>query len=175
MTIYTKKGDKGKTSLFLPKEMRVDKDSLRVEAIGAIDELDSYLGVAKSSTENRELIQLIEVVQRNLLTTGSSLAGSSLKITKRDVTKLEKQIDEWDGKLPKLSNFILPGGTELSAHLHYCRSLARRAERRVVSLSKHEKVAPQILMFVNRLSDYFFQMARFANFISSVEDEVWKV
>ena len=118
---------------------------------------------------------MIEVVQRNLLTTGSSLAGSKLKITKREVTKLEKQIDMWDKELPKLTNFILPGGTTLASHLHFCRSLARRAERRVVSLSKHEKVAPQVLMFVNRLSDYFFQMARYTNFVSGVEDEVWKV
>jgi len=173
MPIYTKKGDKGQTSLFLPKEMRVDKDSLRIEAIGAIDELDSYLGVAKTSTENTEIVQLIEEVQRNLLTVGSSLAGSKLKITKREVTKLEKRIDVWDKALPDLTNFILPGGSALSGHLHYCRSLARRAERRVVSLSKHEKVPAQVLMFVNRLSDYFFQMARFANHSLGVEDQLW--
>lgn len=175
MPIYTKKGDKGKTSLFAPKEIRVDKDSLRVEAIGAVDELDSYIGVTKESTEDKTFKKLLGEIQENLLTVGSSLAGSGLKISKRETTKLEKQIDEWDKVLPPLKNFILPGGSKTAAHFHFCRSLARRAERRVVSLSREEKVSPQVMMYMNRLSDFFFMCARKVNHGLGVEDETWVV
>lgn len=174
MPIYTKKGDRGNTGLFGDSEKRVSKASLRVEAIGAVDELDSFLGVTASFSENPEVVQLIKSIQRNLLTVGSALAGSGLEFTKRETTKLEKLIDTWDSELPPLKNFVLPGGSVVSAHLQYCRSLARRAERRVVALSKVEKVASQIMMYLNRLSDFFFVFARKVNSDLRIEDEVWK-
>lgn len=173
MPIYTKKGDKGKTSLFAPKEIRVDKDSLIVEAIGAVDELDSFIGVTKTFSENPETRKLLSEIQENLLTVGSSLAGSGLKISKSKTTTLEKKIDLWDSQMPKLANFVLPGGTALGAHLHYCRSLARRAERRIVALSKVQKLNPNILMYANRLSDFFFVLSRKTNHDHQINDELW--
>ncbi|QQS39180.1 cob(I)yrinic acid a,c-diamide adenosyltransferase [Candidatus Woesebacteria bacterium] len=174
MPIYTKKGDKGNTSIFSPKEMRVSKDSLRIEAIGTVDELNSFLGVAISCCENKKHVQLIKLIQSNLLTVGSCLAGSSLKISKRETTKLERQMDIWESEMPKLTNFILPGGTKAASSLQYCRSLTRRAERKVVAYSKVGKVSPQVMMYINRLSDFFFMFARYVNFQNAVEDEVWK-
>ena len=173
MPIYTKKGDRGRTCLFDSKTKRVDKDSLRIVAIGAVDELNSFIGLTASLSEDKEVKVLLKPTQRNLLTIGSSLAGSGLKFTKRETTKLEKLIDGWDKELPPLTNFILPGGSVVSSHLHCCRSLTRRAERRVVALSNTEDVSPQILMYMNRLSDFFFQMARKVNNDLNLEDETW--
>jgi cob(I)alamin adenosyltransferase len=109
MPIYTKKGDKGETGMISPnpeEKIRLSKSSLKVRAIGAIDELDSFIGLAKSFTDNKNYIKILSDVQRDLLTTGSILAGSSLKFSKAKTAKLERKIDEWDLVLPKLSNFI---------------------------------------------------------------------
>lgn len=176
MVIYTKRGDKGKTSLYdetSAQRERITKDSLRVRAIGAADELNSFLGVTISFSENPKLTAELKEVQRDLLIIGSILAGSDLRFFKTKTKRFEKVIDEIEGRLPPLKNFILPGGSKLAAHLQYARAISRRVEREVVALNEVEKVKPQILMYLNRLSDYLFMLARDANYRSGVEDEIW--
>ena len=173
MAIYTKKGDKGETGLF-GTDKRCSKDSPVFWAIGRIDELNSYLGICIAVSENPETSKIIKDIQSDLLEIGSILGGSDLKFYKTKAQKLEKHIDRIDKILPKLSNFILPGGTLLSSHLHYARSLSRRAERGVVRYSKQKKVKPQILIYLNRLSDYLFMLARSSNNDLGKNDEIWK-
>jgi cob(I)alamin adenosyltransferase len=176
MPIYTKKGDKGETGLFTEKpgeKIRISKSSLKVRAIGAIDELDSFIGLAKSFTDNKAYLKILADIQRDLLTIGSIMAGSGLKFPKSRTTKLEKLIDKWDSVLPKLSNFILPGGTSLGAELHVCRSATRRAEREVTALSEVEPIQDNIKMYINRLSDFMFQFSRFVNHTENIKEDIW--
>jgi cob(I)alamin adenosyltransferase len=176
MPIYTKKGDKGETGMISknPEEkIRISKSSLKVRAIGAIDELDSFIGLAKSFTSDKIFLKILSDIQKDLLTTGSILAGSGLKFSKTRTAKLERMIDKWDGQLPKLSNFILPGGTSLGAQLHVCRSSARRAERELTAFAELEPVADNIKMYVNRLSDFMFQFSRFVNFKANIKEDLW--
>lgn len=176
MPIYTKKGDKGETGLFTDKQgekIRISKSSLKVRAIGAIDELDSFIGVAKSFTSDKIFLKILSDIQRDLLTIGSITAGSGLKFSKSKTTKLEKLIDKWDKELPKLANFILPGGTNLGAQLHVCRSATRRAERELTALSELEPTHDNIKMYINRLSDFMFQFSRFVNFKENAGEEIW--
>lgn len=176
VAIYTKKGDKGKTSLFSKhpaSATHVSKDSLRIKAIGAIDELDSFLGLAKSFCLDIKLQKIISSLQEDLLTIGSILAGSNLRFSKTKIKKLEKMIDKWEGQLPRLSNFILPGGTPLGAQLHVCRSVARRGEREITSLSEVEKVPDLIKAYMNRLSDFLFMLARLTNSNQKIKEDIW--
>ena len=117
--------------------------------------------------------KIIDNIQRNLLTIGSITAGSELRFSFIQTKKLEKVIDDLEGKLPVLKNFVVPGGSFTAGLLQYSRSLARRAERRVVSLNRVERVKPQILTYLNRLSDALFMLAREANYKSGIRDEVW--
>lgn len=175
MPIYTKKGDKGETGLFTQKpeeKIRISKNSLKVRAIGAVDELDSFIGLAKSFSNKKEN-KILSEIQKDLLTIGSILAGSGLKFSKAKTNKLEKMIDAWDSTLPKLSNFILPGGTNLGAQLHVCRSATRRAEREITALTELEQIPDNIKMYINRLSDFFFQFSRFVNHENNVKEEIW--
>ncbi len=176
MPIYTKKGDKGETGMISPnpeEKIRLSKSSLKVRAIGAIDELDSFMGVAKSFTSDKIFLKILSDIQKDLLTIGSRIAGSGLKFTKAKTTKLERYIDKWDKELPKLSNFILPGGTNLGAQLHVCRSAARRAERELTAFSEIEEVNDNIKMYINRLSDFMFQFSRYVNFKANIKEELW--
>ncbi len=173
MAIYTKKGDKGTTSTLRGKE-KISKSSCQTQSLGAIDELNSFLGIVISLSENKETVLLLDLIQNNLLTIGSILGGSSLRISKRETLKLEKQIDNWDKMLPKLSNFIYPGGSTVASLLQYARTLTRKAERETVGLSQEVKVAPQILTYLNRLSDYLFTLARVENHSKRIEDKIWK-
>jgi cob(I)alamin adenosyltransferase len=173
MSIYTKRGDKGETSLFT-KGVRVSKDSLRISAIGAVDELNSFLGVARSLSEDKGLDRKLKVIQSDMLTAGSVLGGSKLKFYNSKTKKLEKEIDELEKKLPKLTNFIIPGGTKTASLLHFARTLSRKAEREVVALSRIEEVKPQIMVYLNRLSDYLFMLARNENFKKGSPEEKWK-
>lgn len=161
MPIYTKKGDKGRTCLYSGE--RVSKDSLTIEAIGAIDEANSWLGI----------IGDFEDIQRNLMTISSILAGADLKFALAGTRKLEKEIDKLDKDLPILTNFILPGGSKEASLLHLARSVVRRAERAVVVLAKAEKINPNIPSFLNRLSDFLFTLARKANYNSKIKEVVW--
>jgi cob(I)alamin adenosyltransferase len=177
MVIYTKRGDKGETALYdkeSRQNIRVPKASLKIGAIGAVDELNSSLGITIAVSKDSELARRLKEVQRNLLRIGSILAGSKLSFGKAQTKKLEKLLDKLEGSLPVLKNFILPGGSPAAAQLQYARALARRAERKVVALSKAEAVKSQILTYLNRLSDYLFMLARKVNHDSEIKEEVWK-
>lgn len=181
MKIYTKTGDKGKTSLL--GGYRVNKDNLRVEVYGNMDELNSFLGNFVSSCKDKRLARRVEKIQSNLFLIGSYIADKDEKIIKLDLLKklkneaedLEKQIDKWELELPKLTNFILPGGTELATKAHIIRTLVRKTERRLVSLNKKEKINKNVLVYINRLSDYFFVLARYINFKAGEKEKIWKI
>jgi cob(I)alamin adenosyltransferase len=176
MVIYTKRGDKGETSRYdsaSTQKIRIRKDSLIVEVLGAIDELNSFLGVAKAGTKDKSLSFSIGEIQRNLLTIGSITGGSNLRFSSIQTKKLEALIDKLEGTLPVLKNFIVPGGSLTAAELQYARALSRRVERRMVALSKETLIKPQILQYLNRLSDVMFMLARKANHDVGVKDEVW--
>jgi cob(I)alamin adenosyltransferase len=176
MAVYTKRGDKGETSLFdgaARQNIRVSKDSLRIRAIGAVDEANSSLGVVVSFSSDKKLNTLITRIQAELFTIGSVLAGADLRFSKTRTLFLEKQIDKLEGSLPVLRNFILPGGSVVGSHVQLSRTLIRRAEREVVALFKVEPVKPQILTYLNRLSDFLFMLARRVNKDEGKKELVW--
>ncbi|EKE05730.1 MAG: ATP:cob(I)alamin adenosyltransferase [uncultured bacterium] len=162
MSVYTKTGDKGKTRTFGGK--RISKSSKVIQAIGAIDELNSYLGI---------IGKLVDI-QRNLFTINSILSGAKITFPKDATKKLEREIDEMEEKMPVLANFIIYSGVPRATKLYYARALARRAERLLVSLSKPLTLNSSLLIYMNRLSDYLFTLARFTNFKNKVKEEVWK-
>jgi cob(I)alamin adenosyltransferase len=177
MSIYTKTGDKGETGLFSKdksKKIRVSKASPKIEAIGCIDEANTFLGLAASFTKDKKLKNKIFEVQRYLFDVGATLAGAKVVPGNDLPLQMEKEIDEMDKVLPKLTNFILSGGGRGGSFLFMARTFVRRAERRVVSLSKKEKVSPEVLIYLNRLSDYVYTLARFSNFREGVKEEIWK-
>jgi cob(I)alamin adenosyltransferase len=176
MTIYTKRGDKGETNLLdrlSSQKKKISKASLRISAIGAVDEVNSFLGIIATNTDP-ELRKILREIQKELFLIGSILAGAKLRFYSTKIKRLEKQIDEMDKILPPLKNFIFPGGTEVGAQLHFSRSLARRTERVVARLSKKEKVHPQIIKYLNRLSDLLFMLARKVNSDAKIKEEIWK-
>jgi len=186
--IYTRTGDKGQTSLF--NGQRVSKADLRVEAYGTIDELNSAIGVVVAEISNiipiksgqisnidKELI----IIQNDLFEIGSALANLAtshqqlaVRALKDRVKDFENSIDKMTESLPALSNFILPGGGKTGAVLHFARTVARRAERKVASLDEKEKVDNSVIMYLNRLSDLLFTMARFVNYREKQNEIVWK-
>lgn len=181
MKIYTKTGDKGETSLFGGK--RVWKDDLRISAYGTVDELNAVLGMAVTELINVELIEVIKNIQNNLFTVGSDLASPLDKenknfviprIDENFVVQLECLIDKYDSQLPELKNFILPGGLKGSAILHHARTVCRRAEREVVALSKKDLINHEIEVYLNRLSDLLFILARFENYSNNSADIAWQ-
>jgi cob(I)alamin adenosyltransferase len=173
MAIYTKKGDRGKSKI-LNSQFSIFKNEQIFTAIGSIDELNSVLGVCRAYSSDRYFVKLITQIQSNLLVTGSVLAGSKLKIRELVIRELEKEIDKLEKKLPQLTNFILPGGNLLASHLHFARSVCRRVEREVVAFSRTTKVDPLISAYLNRLSDFLFVQARYANYRKKARDIVWK-
>ncbi len=179
MKIYTKTGDGGETGLF--GGPRVRKNDGRVEAYGEVDELNAALGVARAQLEDPELERLLAHVQDELFCVGAELAtpadapsrGQLPPIEAAWVEELERQIDAWEAILQPLRHFILPGGTELAASLHLARAVARRAERRVVSLHRRAPVSPAVLAYLNRLADFLFVAARAANHAQGMAEPVW--
>ncbi|MSQ46687.1 MAG: cob(I)yrinic acid a,c-diamide adenosyltransferase [Ignavibacteria bacterium] len=167
MKIYTKTGDKGETSLYGGK--RVSKDILRIECYGTVDELNSVIGLARSNKCAKKIDNILKIIQNELFVIGADLAtpnevkSKTDKIADENILQLEKFIDTLDSELPQLQNFILPGGSKCGALIHFARTVSRRAERLVVSLSKQEKIDNQIIIYLNRLSDLLFVMARFQN------------
>lgn len=181
MAVYTKKGDRGRTGLYGEKSARTKFDP-RIVAIGSVDELNSHLGFVSSqlSRHTRKYRQVIVGIQRDLFETGSCLATSPgnklpFEIGLDRVRRLEKLIDELEGSLPTLANFIFPGGSKAGAALHVSRSVCRRAEREVVRLSAKEDIEPNILIYINRLSDTLFMLAREVNRLEKKKEEIWKV
>jgi cob(I)alamin adenosyltransferase len=176
--IYTKTGDRGETGLV--DGSRVRKDHPRVDAYGSVDSLNALLGLVCSVTDHEETRKELEPIQRDLFTIGARLADprSGAKVQEKATLKvgrveeLERAIDRWEERLPKLKNFILPGGTQTAALLHYARTVCRNAERRVVSLEDREGMAP-IVVYLNRLSDYLFVLARWENFQAKQVEIPW--
>lgn len=179
MSIYTKFGDKGKTSLYGGKT--VSKVDLRVKAYGEIDELNSFLGIIISEIKDKTIKKELIVIQNDLFEVGSSLANPASnkhqnlsKYLKTRVLEFEKTIDKLSTKLLELENFILPGGGKTGAKLHFARTLARRAERQIVELAAKETINKDILIFINRLSDLLFTYARFVNKKDKKKEILWR-
>lgn len=178
MAIYTKHGDRGRTSLYDGK--RWWKNNRRVVALGTVDELNSQLGFVSSvfSRRTRKLESIIHQIQQDLFEIASELAMPPFQKTRfllgaKKVREIERQIDELEGELAVLSNFIFPGGSPAGAALHVARSVCRRTEREVVALSRKEKANPNILMYLNRLSDLLFMLARKINRLDKTPEEKW--
>ncbi|MDP3115351.1 MAG: cob(I)yrinic acid a,c-diamide adenosyltransferase [Candidatus Cloacimonadaceae bacterium] len=161
MSIITKTGDRGQTSLYSGE--RIWKDDARVDAYGSIDELDAHIGDAKHLLANPELQELLIDLQNKLYRVMGELASPTAvypyPICENDVDEITERIKAFETQTP-VTGFVIPGSTPASAKLDICRTIARRAERRVISLSRHEEVSEEILSFMNRLSDFFFIMAR---------------
>jgi cob(I)alamin adenosyltransferase len=175
MRLYTRTGDKGKTSII---GGRVDKDDTRVEAYGTVDEVNCFVGQAIQELDQelfKDVLDDLEKIQHELFDCGGDLANVSekreLKLQQESIDYLEKKIDEYIEEAPELERFILPGGTKPSASIHIARTVTRRAERLVVKLLKADPKTPEAaLMYLNRLSDYFFALARVINYRLKVSD-----
>lgn len=175
MAIYTRTGDQGQTSVI---GGRVGKDDVRVEAYGTIDELNCFVGQARSLMEEEQYADLREQlleIQHELFDCGSDLAFVKLsegkyKVKAEMAERLESWIDSLQAENPQLERFILPGGSELSSVVHVCRTVCRRAERRAVTLGRSSDINPQAVIYLNRLSDYFFALARTANTRAGIVD-----
>ena len=181
MKIYTKGGDKGETGLYGGE--RVSKDSLRIETYGTVDELNSFIGLTLGEVSDSQIKKLLKQIQNTLFILGSDLstpdneknkAHQIPRITKSNYEEIEREIDKFDARLDELRNFILPGGSKGAALLHICRTVCRRAERRVVSLKNKVNLNPDIIILLNRLSDLFFVLARYENKISGTGDVKWQ-
>ena len=174
--IYTKTGDKGSTQLGDGK--RVEKNSLRVDAYGSVDEANATIGLSILRT-NIKIKKILQIIQNDLFDLGADLCVPDkknihkLKITNDRVDYIEGKIDTFNKELAPLNSFILPGGSESSTYLHIARTVTRRAERKVVALSKKEKVNPVAIIYLNRLSDLLFVLARYTN-NKGKKDILWK-
>lgn len=184
MKIYTKTGDKGHTALY--GGTRVSKASARVEAYGTIDELNAFLGSAKCEITDENILKQLKKIQFDLFTVGSESAtptdkltlanGKSrlaLQISETEIEDLEHWMDAFETDLEPLQYFILPGGGKAATALHICRTVCRRAERSLVFLNETEEVRPELIKYLNRLSDYFFVLARFVSKSQSEKEEYW--
>jgi len=186
MKIYTRTGDKGETRLIGGKQ--VNKADLRITAYGEIDELNSSIGLAISFLRSKhdllsDIVDIIGQVQNDLFVLGSDLAdpswpqdnGNTPRTSEKMVSALESIIDRLDSELESIRFFILPGGSTEASFLHLSRGVARRAERAVVLLSKSQSINPEIIIYLNRLSDLLFVMARFVNKRLGIQDTPWRV
>lgn len=183
MKIYTKTGDNGTTALY--GGTRVLKNDLRIEAYGTVDELNSCLGLIRDQKEAAKDREFLIEIQKNLFHIGAILATPPEKAVLKngkqrlDVTKmtseqrLEKAMDKMNEDLPEMTHFVLPGGQPVVSYCHIARCVCRRAERFIVSLHNEEEVAPVVLKYINRLSDYLFVLARKLAFDNDVEEIKW--
>lgn len=180
MKIYTKTGDTGETGLFAGP--RVPKDDLRITAYGEVDELNTVLGLVRAESPPTEIDQLLARIQNELFCVGAELAtpdpaahGTQI-IGEMHIAALEQAIDRYEATLEPLKQFILPGGTKAASALHLSRSVCRRAERHVVTLSRVSTVpiSAALIRYLNRLSDLLFVLARAANAIAGVQDVPWE-
>jgi cob(I)alamin adenosyltransferase len=177
--LYTRRGDEGDTSAF-NCDQRFSKSSELAEALGAVDEINSFLGIIKTKPQsseinikidgnNKSLPEIIEQFQQDLFIIQASLGGADKKITKEKILYLEKIIDDIEKEMLPIKTFLLSGGTEISAFLDYARAVARRAERRVVALSEKDKLNENILVYLNRFSSLLYALARIVNAISDAK------
>lgn len=175
MGVYTKIGDKGRTAFFGCG--MIQKDDPRIEALGAVDELNSVIGVTLSMISDKELQEVLTKIQHNLFQVGADLAGSALekkalpRITPVHIQEIEQAIDKIEEQLGMPSQFILPGGTQTSSFLHLCRAITRRSERELVRAKSVIEISPDLMIYVNRLSDFFFMLARQANNEVNVKEQ----
>lgn len=179
MKIYTKGGDKGRTSIFGGE--RVDKDNIRVEANGCVDEFNSILGIVRAHMPaEHEWQPLLYTIQKNLMSVMSHIAtpsdkrvGNPNKLDETLVVQLEEMIDDLTAAMGENSHFLLPGGTVISSYLHLARTSVRECERRLCTLNKIDPVTPEILQYFNRLSDLLFVMARYDLHRAGITEERW--
>lgn len=188
--VYTGGGDRGRTTLFGGK--RVDKNSARIRAYGEVDELNSWIGIVIAELDYFKVFKvrpLLKVspfkkklirVQTELFVLGSDLATPAdvkvkvPRVSKSYVSRLEKEIDTWSSSLPQLKKFILPGGSTVGAKLHLARTVARRVERSIVELSGQEKINSNVQVYINRLSDWLFTLARYFNKLEGNPEVIWR-
>lgn len=179
MKIYTKKGDKGETSLL--GGTRVPKHHIRIEAYGTVDELNSWLGLIRDQNISADIKKFLINIQDRLFTIGSHLATDPKKnkiklpsLNEDDTILLEKEIDKMNETIPEMKSFVLPGGNEIVSYCHIARCVCRRAERCVVHLAQNEKVEEIIIKYLNRLSDYLFVLSRKFSHEFRAEEIPWK-
>ncbi|MBP1665040.1 MAG: ATP:cob(I)alamin adenosyltransferase [Bacteroidetes bacterium] len=180
MKIYTKTGDTGQTGLI--GGTRVSKADIRLEAYGTVDELNAQIGLLAAEELKPEHRMFLQNIQNLLFTVGSNLATDTTKTEYRAasvmkaeyIETIEKEIDRIDLLLPPLTNFILPGGSRKSALCHVCRTISRRAERRIIELNRTYEIENKIIIFVNRLSDYFFVLSRLMLMEEQKQEISWK-
>jgi cob(I)alamin adenosyltransferase len=178
-SLYTGGGDKGTTSLV--GGQRVPKTHPRLEAYGTIDELNSFIGLLITEVENEEIVGLLQFVQHKLFAAGSNLATETTstelkpasRITTENIRRLEQSIDLIDSKLPKMTGFVLPGGSRSAALAHICRTICRRAERRIYQLATENTVEEFVFVFMNRLSDLLFVIARYECIREKDSEIIW--
>lgn len=179
MKVYTKTGDKGTTSLV--GGTRVPKTHDRLEAYGTVDELNSFLGLLITYVADGQDVAFLQRVQNSLFVVGSYLATDQAKMSLKSasvvtpvmVAEMENEIDRLDALLPPLSAFVLPGGSRGAAFCHVCRTVCRRAERRILTLSAEVEIAPELLAYMNRLSDYLFVLSRKINLDAKKDEIFW--
>ena len=190
MKLYTRRGDSGQTDLFGGE--RVDKDALRVEAYGTVDEVNCHLGLAAAACQDQldvpgfdAVADVLPNLQSRLFEIGADLASPReapdseepvagiARVGKPQTDELEQLIDRFSASVPEMKHFILPGGSEVAARFHVARAICRRAERICVALNKHEPVGEQVIVYLNRLSDLMFALARHANHLLGIADVPW--
>ena len=184
MKIYTKTGDKGETSLY--GGTRVSKAAARVESYGTLDELNAFIGLAKAEISDEKVLSQLQKIQFDLFTVGSEAATPTdklilangknrldLMISEKEILELEHWMDDLDAELEPLQFFILPSGGKAAASIHVCRTVCRRAERAMVYLNETEEVRPELIKYLNRLSDYLFILARYISKISGEKEDYW--
>jgi len=180
MKIYTGFGDTGNTALFGGETVK--KNHVRVEMYGTLDELNSHIGILRNKNEDDIVGNILSKVQEELFTFGSEIATPDSgkrdtfteQISKNNIEMLENTIDDLSAKLPELKKFVLPGGCEAACYAHLSRTVCRRAERILIKLASEIDVRGQLIVYLNRLSDLFFIIARYENLLNKVEDVVWE-
>ena len=178
MKIYTKTGDDGNTGL--QGNLRISKSHLRIISYGTIDEANAALGIVLANTLDDDITKILTAIQNELFLVGADLSNPNLNDVKNRVTlemveRLEQYIDKFESDLPPLTNFILPGGDNTAAQLHYVRTVVRRAETQVVQLSEKDEINSNCIKYLNRLSDLFFVMGRLINKRKDIDDIPWKI
>lgn len=176
--LYTRTGDRGTTSLV--GGSRVPKESPRLEAYGTVDELNSHIGLLDSLVSHDDIHTHLHAIQNILFDIGSYLATppdspylNPQPLSQQQIQAIEHLIDHTDACIPPAHHFILPGGTHEAAQAHVARTVCRRAERRIIALDRQQPITPEVVIFINRLSDYLFVLARWLNFSSHREEIIW--
>jgi len=178
MKVYTKTGDKGTTGLI--GGTRVSKDDMRIEAYGTVDELSAFIGLLSVKKIGEENVKFLQNIQQQLFNLGAYLATDSEKTEKnivfdeKEILAIEQEIDRINATLPPLKSFVLAGGNAENALCHICRTVTRRAERRIVSLQKKTAIDENIIKYMNRLSDYFFVLGRNSIIMANKNEIIWK-